>query len=114
MLRGRGRGIGRELALLFAREGARVVVNDLGGGPSGGGGDVSVAQKVVDEIEGAGGTAVAETSSVASMAGGKAVIECALDHFGAVDILINNAGIIRPKRIDEMSEEDFDIVLAVN
>jgi NAD(P)-dependent dehydrogenase (short-subunit alcohol dehydrogenase family) len=111
---GAGRGIGRELALLLAREGASVVVNDLGGGPSGGGGDTSIAQAVVNEIKQAGGTAVAETSSIASMAGGKAVVEAAMDSFGAVDILVNNAGIIRPKRIDEMSEEDFDIVIAVN
>jgi NAD(P)-dependent dehydrogenase (short-subunit alcohol dehydrogenase family) len=98
----------------MAREGARVVVNDLGGGPQGGGGDAALAQQVVDEIIAAGGEAVAETSSVASMAGGKAVVECAMDHFGRLDFLINNAGIIRPKRVTEMSEEDFDTVLAVN
>jgi 3-oxoacyl-[acyl-carrier protein] reductase len=111
---GAGRGIGRELALLLAREGASVVVNDLGGGPSGGGADSSIAQAVANEIKRAGGTAVAETSSIASMAGGRAVVEAAMDSFGRVDILVNNAGIIRPKRIDEMSEEDFDIVFAVN
>lgn len=114
VITGAGRGIGRETALLMASEGARVVVNDLGGGPQGGGGDTAFAQQVVDEIQAAGGTAVAETSSVASMTGGKAVVECAMDTFGRLDFLINNAGIIRPRRITEMSEEDFDIVLNVN
>lgn len=114
VITGAGRGIGRETALLLAREGARVVVNDLGGGPQGGGADASFAQQVVDEIKAAGGEAVAETSSVADMAGGKAVVECAMDNFGRLDILVNNAGIIRPKRLTDMSEEDFDIVLAVN
>ena len=112
---GAGRGIGRETALMLASQGARVVVNDLGGGPRGGdAGDTSVAQAVVDEIKAAGGEAVAEGSSVSSMAGGKAVVEAAMDAFGRVDFLINNAGIIRPKRLTEMTEEDFDLVLAVN
>lgn len=114
VITGAGRGIGREAALLFAREGARVVVNDLGGGPQGGGSDASFAQQVVDEIKAAGGDAVTETSSVADMAGGRAVVECAMDNFGRLDFLINNAGIIRPKRLIDMTEEDFDIVVAVN
>lgn len=111
---GAGRGIGRETALLLAREGAKVVVNDLGGGPQGGGGDVSFAQSVVDEIRTAGGEAFAETSSVASMAGGQALVDCAMDTFGRLDVLVNNAGIIRPRPIMEMSEEDFDAVLNVS
>ena len=114
VITGAGRGIGRETALLMAREGAMVVVNDLGGGPQGGGGDASLAQQVVDEIVSTGGAAVAETSSVASMSGGKAVVECAMDNYGRLDFLVNNAGIIRPRRITEMSEDDFDMVLAVN
>ncbi|MFJ5956331.1 SDR family NAD(P)-dependent oxidoreductase [Paenarthrobacter sp. NPDC092416] len=111
---GAGRGIGRDTALLLAREGANVVVNDLGGSPNGGGSNASIAQQVVDEIRAAGGQAVAEGSSVDSMAGGKAVVEVAMDTFGGIDILVNNAGIIRPARIDRMSEQDFDQVLAVN
>lgn len=114
VITGAGRGIGRETALLMAREGAKIVVNDLGGGPQGGGSDGSFAQQAVDEIKAAGGEAVAETSSVASMAGGKAVVDCAMDSFGRLDFLVNNAGIIRPKRLTDMSEEDFDIVIAVN
>lgn len=114
VITGAGRGIGREAALLMASEGAKVVVNDLGGGPQGGGGDESYAQQVVGEITAAGGTAVAETSSVASMEGGKAVVECAMDNFGRLDFIINNAGIIRPRKITDMTEEDFDLVLNVN
>ena len=114
VITGAGRGIGRETALVMAREGARIVVNDLGGGPRGGGGDQTFAQQVVNEIQAAGGEAVAETSSVSSMAGGKAVVDCAMDSFGRLDFLINNAGILRPVRITEMSEEDFDQVIAVN
>ena len=114
VITGAGRGIGRDTALLMAAEGAKIVVNDLGGGPQGGGGDASFAQQVVDDIQAAGGTAIAETSSVASMAGGTAVVECALDHFGRLDFVINNAGIIRPRLITEMSEEDFDTIIAVN
>lgn len=111
---GAGRGIGRATALLFASQGAAVVVNDLGGGPQGGGGNASIAQQVVDEIRAAGGKAVAETSSVASMEGGQAVVDAAISAFGRLDYLVNNAGIIRPKRILEMTEADWDLVIAVN
>src|SRR3546814_18727444 len=82
VITGAGRGIGRETALLMAREGAKVVVNDIGGGPQGGGADASFAQQVVDEIVSAGGEAVAETSRAASRAGGPAVGDCAINTFG--------------------------------
>jgi len=111
---GAGRGIGRAEALLFAEQGAKVVVNDLGGGPTGGGQDRSIAESVVEEIRAAGGEAVAESSSIDSMDGGQALIDKALSAFGRIDILSNNAGIIRPARIDRMTEDDFDRVVAVN
>lgn len=114
VITGAGRGIGRETALLMASQGAKVVVNDLGGGPRGGGGDPAIARAVAEEIKAAGGDAVAETTSVTTMAGGKAVVDCAMDTYGRLDYIINNAGIIRPQRIYDMSEEDFDMVLAVN
>jgi 3-oxoacyl-[acyl-carrier protein] reductase len=111
---GAGRGIGRAEALLFAAQGARVLVNDLGGGPTGGGGDGNVADAVAAEIRAAGGHAVADHGSVASWTGGAAVVQAALDHFGRIDILSNNAGIVRPARIDDMTEADLDQVIAVN
>jgi 3-oxoacyl-[acyl-carrier protein] reductase len=114
LVTGAGRGIGREIALLFASEGAQILVNDLGGGPTGGGSDASIAQAVVDEINALGGKAVAENSSVASTEGGRAVVEAAMDSFGRIDFVINNAGIIRPSRIEDMSDDAFDNVLAVN
>jgi 3-oxoacyl-[acyl-carrier protein] reductase len=111
---GAGRGIGRAEALLFAAQGAKVVVNDLGGGSSGGGGDTSVAAAVVDEIGAAGGEAVAETSSVSTWEGGRAVVQKAIDSFGRIDILSNNAGVARPVRIDQMEERDWDLVSGVS
>src|SRR3546814_20299775 len=87
VITGAGRGIGRETALLMAREGAKVVVNDLGGGQQGGGADASFAQQVVDEIVSAGGDAGDETSSVASMGGGPAVVECTYKPCGRLDYI---------------------------
>src|SRR3954451_9408755 len=92
---GAGRGLGREHALLLAAHGARVVVNDLGGSASGQGADVSVAQTVADEIVAAGGEAVANTDSVSDWQGAKRLIDTAVDTFGRLDVLVNNAGIIR-------------------
>ncbi|MGO9057591.1 MAG: SDR family NAD(P)-dependent oxidoreductase [Candidatus Binataceae bacterium] len=111
---GAGRGIGRCEALLLAQHGAKVVVNDLGGAPTGEGADKSVAQMVADEIKAAGGEAVANTDSVTTMEGGKAIIDGAIKNFGRLDILINNAGNLRPKPIWEMTEQDWDLVIAVH
>ncbi len=111
---GAGRGIGREHALLFASEGAKVVVNDLGGAPDGSGSDASAAQAVVDEIEAAGGEAVANTSDVSDFEGAKALIDQAVESYGQLDILVNNAGILRDAFITGMSEAEFDDVIKVH
>jgi NAD(P)-dependent dehydrogenase (short-subunit alcohol dehydrogenase family) len=111
---GAGGGLGREHALLLASEGAAVVVNDLGGDRAGGGKGSAMADKVVDEIKKAGGEAVANYDSVASMQGGKNILKTALDAFGKVDILINNAGILRDKTLVKMEEPEWDIVVQVH
>jgi NAD(P)-dependent dehydrogenase (short-subunit alcohol dehydrogenase family) len=111
---GAGRGIGREIALMMAAAGARVVVNDLGGGADGSGSDASPADAVVREIRTAGGEAVASYESVATMAGGQRIVEAAVDHFGRVDIVVNNAGIVRDRMIYNMTEEEWDAVIAVH
>ena len=111
---GAGRGIGRGEALLLASEGCRVVVNDLGGSPAGDGADTSPADEVVAEIKKAGGDAVANYDSVASMEGGERMVKQALDTFGRLDILVNNAGILRDRMIFNMSEEEWDAVIAVH
>jgi NAD(P)-dependent dehydrogenase (short-subunit alcohol dehydrogenase family) len=111
---GGGRGIGREECLLLAREGARVVVNDLGGGADGRGVDQSPADEVVAEIRAGGGEAVANHDDVTSFDGAKALVGAAIDAFGRLDALVNNAGIVRDKMLYNMSEEDFDAVVAVH
>jgi len=108
---GAGRGIGREVALLMAHHGARVVVNDFGGAADGSGGASAPADEVVAEIAKAGGTAVANHDSVARMEGGKRIVQTALDSFGAVDIVVNNAGILRDRMIFNMTEEEWDAVI---
>jgi NAD(P)-dependent dehydrogenase (short-subunit alcohol dehydrogenase family) len=111
---GGGRGIGREHALLFASEGARVVVNDLGAAPDGTGADVSAAQQVVAEIVDAGGAAVAHTDDVSSWEGARTLVEAAVASFGCLDVLVNNAGILRDAYIGSMSEEQWDAVIGVH
>ena len=111
---GGGRGIGREHALLFARLGAKVVVNDLGGAPDGTGSDVSAAQAVVDEIVAGGGEAVANTDSVTSFEGARRIVDTAVETFGDLHIVVNNAGILRDRMLVSMSEQEFDDVVAVH
>ena len=108
---GAARGIGREIALLMARHGAQVVVNDYGGSADGSSPSRTPADDVVNEIKAAGGQAVANHESVASMAGGKSIIQTALDHFGRLDIVVNNAGILRDRMIFNMTEEEWDGVI---
>jgi len=110
---GAGRGIGREIALHMAGEGASLVVNDLGGAPDGRGAS-RVADEVVKEIESAGGRAVSNHDTVASVEGGQAILGTALDAFGAADVLVNNAGILRDRTLFNMEEEDWDAVIAVH
>ena len=114
VITGAGRGIGREHALLFAREGAKVVVNDLGGNLDGTGADAAPAQQVVDEIEAMGGEAVANTDSCADWEGGQRLIQTALDTFGELHVLVNNAGILRDRMLTNMSEEEWDAVMNVH
>ncbi len=114
VITGAGRGLGRAYALLLASRGARVVVNDPGASLKGDGIDAGPAQEVVGEIAAAGGEAIACTESVATPAGGKAIIQSALDHFGRIDILIHNAGIVRRASLKEMTYEDFELVLDVH
>ncbi len=111
---GAGGGLGREHALLLAQEGAAVVVNDLGGSRDGAGAGSAMADKVVDEIKAAGGEAVANYESVTSVEGGQKILKTALDAFDQVDILINNAGILRDKTLSKMEESEWDAVVAVH
>lgn len=113
VITGAGRGIGREIALLMAREGARIVVNDLGG-KADGTGTGKIADDVVAEIRAMGGEAVSHTESIAEVAGGESLVRTALDAFGAMDILVNNAGILRDRTIFNMEESDWDAVQAVH
>jgi NAD(P)-dependent dehydrogenase (short-subunit alcohol dehydrogenase family) len=111
---GAGRGIGRAEALLLAHEGARVVVNDRGGAASGEGSDRTPAEQVVDEITVQGGQAVANYDDVASWTGSAALIDQAIETFGSLDILINNAGILRDRMSFSMTEDEWDLVVGVH
>src|SRR2546429_8648874 len=108
---GAARGIGREIALLMAQLGARVVVNDYGGSEAGQGTTQAPANEVVEEIRKAGGQAVASYDSVATMAGGERIVQTAIDAFGRLDIVVNNAGILRDRMIFNMTEEEWDAVI---
>ncbi len=114
IITGAGGGLGRAHALELAKRGALVVVNDLGGTVDGTGSDASAAQKVVDEIKAAGGEAVANHDSVATPEGGEAIVQSAIDAFGRVDIVINNAGILRDKSFHNMTPDLVDPVLDVH
>jgi NAD(P)-dependent dehydrogenase (short-subunit alcohol dehydrogenase family) len=114
IITGAGRGIGREHALLFASEGAKVVVNDLGGNPDGTGADASPAQQVVDEITAAGGQAIANYDDVSDFEGAKRLVDQAVEHFGDLHVLVNNAGILRDRMLANMSIEEWDAVIKVH
>ncbi len=114
VITGAGRGLGRSHALLLARQGAKVVVNDPGSAIKGDGTDAGPAQAVVDEIRSLGGEAVVSTDSVATMEGGAAIIQCALDTWGKIDILIHNAGNVRYGSLKELSYQDFKAVTDVH
>ncbi len=111
---GGGRGIGREHALGLAAAGAKVVVNDLGGDAAGSGADLTPAQEVANEITGAGGEAVVNGGNVADFAAAKEMVDQAVDTFGGLDIVINNAGILRDRMMFSMSEDDWDAVINVH
>jgi NAD(P)-dependent dehydrogenase (short-subunit alcohol dehydrogenase family) len=114
IITGAGRGLGREHALLFAEEGAKVVVNDLGGDIHGEGEDRAPAQQVVDEIEKMGGEAVANLDNVAEWDGAERLIKTALDTFGELHVLVNNAGILRDRVLVNMTEQEWDAVIHVH
>src|SRR5919201_1579014 len=114
VITGAGRGIGRGEALLFAREGARVVVNDLGGDWDGTGADPRPASRAVTEIESAGGEAVAHFEDVSEEAGAESLVRLAIDTWGRLDVVVNNAGILRDRMIFNMSVEEWDAVMKVH
>jgi NAD(P)-dependent dehydrogenase (short-subunit alcohol dehydrogenase family) len=114
IITGAGRGIGREHALLFAAEGAKVVVNDLGGGTDGSGADATPAQQVVEEIVAAGGQAVANGDDVSTWDGAERLIQQAVDTFGDLHVLVNNAGILRDRMLVNMSEAEWDSIMKVH
>ena len=113
VITGAGGGLGKTYALEFAKRGGKVVVNDLGGSADGSGAGSSMADQVVKEISEAGGTAVANYDSVATVEGGEAIIQTALDNFGQVDIVVNNAGILRDKSFAKLTNAELEIVLDV-
>jgi NAD(P)-dependent dehydrogenase (short-subunit alcohol dehydrogenase family) len=111
---GAGRGIGRAHALMLAHHGASVVVNDFGGARDGTGGEAGPAQEVVDEIEAAGGRAVAHIGDVSSLTDATAMVQLAIDTFGGLDVVVNNAGILRDRMLFSMTEDEWDAVIKVH
>ena len=114
IITGAGGGLGREHALLFASEGAKIVVNDLGGNVDGSGADRAAAQVVVDEILAMGGEAVANVDNVADWEGAQRLVQTAVDTFGDLHVLVNNAGILRDRVLVNMSEQEWDAVIHVH
>jgi NAD(P)-dependent dehydrogenase (short-subunit alcohol dehydrogenase family) len=114
IITGAGRGVGREHALLYAHEGAKVVVNDLGGAEDGTGSDASPAEEVAAEIRAAGGTAIANHDDVADWEGGQRLINAAISEFGDLHVLVNNAGILRDRMLVNMTEQEWDAVIHVH
>jgi NAD(P)-dependent dehydrogenase (short-subunit alcohol dehydrogenase family) len=114
LITGAGRGIGREHALAFAAAGAKVVVNDLGGGRDGSGADANPAQLVADEINASGGVAVANADNIATWDGARAAVASAVAAFGGLDVVVNNAGILRDRMFVNMTEDEWDSVIAVH
>jgi NAD(P)-dependent dehydrogenase (short-subunit alcohol dehydrogenase family) len=114
IITGAGRGLGREHALLFAAEGAKIVVNDLGGANDGSGSDMTPAQQTVADIKAMGGEAIVNTDNVADWEGSKRMIDSAIEAFGDLDILVNNAGILRDRVLVNMSEAEWDSVIQVH
>ena len=111
---GAGRGIGREYALLLAGHGAKVVVNDVGGARDGTGHDIGPAQDVVDEITASGGTAMANTDDISTWEGGESIVRQAIESFGGLDVVVNNAGILRDRMLFSMTETEWDDVIRVH
>jgi NAD(P)-dependent dehydrogenase (short-subunit alcohol dehydrogenase family) len=114
VITGAGRGIGREHALLFAKEGAKVLVNDAGVGPDGSGHDGGPAHEVVEEIRAAGGEAIANTDDVSTSEGAENMVNGAIEAFGALDVVVNNAGILRDRMLVNMTDEEWDDVIRVH
>lgn len=114
VITGAGRGLGREHALLFAQAGAKVVVNDLGAATDGAGKDAGAAQSVVDEITAAGGEAVASTHSVSDWEGARRIVNTAVEAFGDLHVVVNNAGFLRDKMLVNMEEDDWDAIMSVH
>ncbi len=114
IITGAGRGLGREHALLFASQGAKVVVNDLGGANDGSGSDMTPAQQTVADIKAMGGEAIVNGDNVADWAGAKRMVDSAIETFGDLDILVNNAGILRDRMLFSMAENEWDSVIEVH